>query len=279
VSETRAELLGRRITGALLGHVADMTAYDVRTGEHGRHRGLPTTGITFVLPVGEPIDVAWADRPASRGRRWSCVSGLNLVAADIRHAGTQRGLQLTLTAAGTRALLGVPAAALAAELVTLEELCPSLGTLSARLAEPGSWEERLDRVESVLLAALRHRDVVPLKPEVAHALRLLAAGASVQVVADEVGYSRRHLGALVRAEVGVAPKEYHRLARFERSRPRLLTAVRQGRSLADAAATSGYADQSHLTREWTALAGCPPTTWLREELPFLQESEPGLAAS
>ena len=25
------------------------------------------------------------------------------------------------------------------------------------------------------------------------------------------------------------------------------------------------------TREWVALAGCPPTTWLREEFPFLQD--------
>jgi AraC-like DNA-binding protein len=41
--------------------------------------------------------------------------------------------------------------------------------------------------------------------------------------------------------------------------------------LAGVASVVGYADQSHLTREWTTLAGCTPTTWLREEFPFLQD--------
>ena len=44
--------------------------------------------------------------------------------------------------------------------------------------------------------------------------------------------------------------------------------------LAEAAHRCGYADQAHLTREWVALAGCPPSTWLREEFPFLQDLHP-----
>ena len=77
---------------------------------------------------------------------------------------------------------------------------------------------------------------------------------------------------LVRDECGVAPKEYQRIARFERSRSVLVHNAARGRAdLAGVAAVAGYADQSHLTREWTAMAGCTPTTWLREEFPFLQD--------
>ena len=43
------------------------------------------------------------------------------------------------------------------------------------------------------------------------------------------------------------------------------------RPLAEVAAECGYADQAHLAREWSELAGCSPTTWLREEFPFLQD--------
>ena len=39
------------------------------------------------------------------------------------------------------------------------------------------------------------------------------------------------------------------------------------------AAQCGYADQGHLARDWSELAGCPPSTWLREEFPFLQDHE------
>lgn len=44
-------------------------------------------------------------------------------------------------------------------------------------------------------------------------------------------------------------------------------------ALADLAARCGYYDQTHLTREWRELAGCPPTVWLAEELPYVQDLE------
>ena len=43
------------------------------------------------------------------------------------------------------------------------------------------------------------------------------------------------------------------------------------RPLAEVAARCGYSDQAHLSREWLALSGCSPTTWLREEFPFVQD--------
>lgn len=88
-----------------------------------------------------------------------------------------------------------------------------------------------------------------------------------------MGLSRRHLSQLSRAESGVTPKQYQRIARFQASHRTLRRQLNAGRvSLARTAAGSGYADQAHLTREWSALAGYPPTTWLREELPFLQDA-------
>ena len=80
-------------------------AYDVDLGAPGVHRGLPTTSLTFVLPVGEPLDVGWGDGTA-REKRWSAVSGLHAAPAAIHHDGTQQGIQLGLTTAGARALLG-----------------------------------------------------------------------------------------------------------------------------------------------------------------------------
>jgi AraC-like DNA-binding protein len=41
-------------------------------------------------------------------------------------------------------------------------------------------------------------------------------------------------------------------------------------NLAGLAADFGYADQSHLDREFTALAGCPPSAWLAEEFRNVQ---------
>ncbi len=250
---------------ALASYVAAVVAYDVDLGSPGVHRGLPSTTLTFVLPVGEPLDVGWRGRPESREPRWSTVSGLHSHPAEIHHDGHQTGVQLALTTAGARALFGVPAAALAGELLELDDVAPWLGSLPERLDETPQ-HDWVALVERTLLAELARHDAPGPRAEVGRALAALTRGASVQAVADEVGYSRRHLGDLVRSECGVGPKEVQRLGRFQASRA-LLGRV----PLADVAHRCGYADQAHLSREWVALAGCPPTTWLREEFPFLQD--------
>lgn len=251
------------VRGSLAPYVASVVAYDVALGAPGVHRGLPGTTLTFVLPVGEPLDVGWAGAPGSRARRWSTVSGLHAHPAEIHHDGHQAGVQLELTTTGARALFGVPAAALAGELLELDDVAPWLRALPERLHEapPAAWSAL---VEQTLAAALV--DAPAPRAEVGRALARLTRGAAVQEVADEVGYSRRHLVGLVRAECGLAPKQVQRLGRFAASRS-LIGRV----PLAEVAHRCGYADQSHLTREWSALAGCTPTTWLREEFPFLQD--------
>ena len=246
--------------------------YDVDLGAPGVHRGLPSTTLTLVLPVGEPLDVGWAGDRATRAVRWSTVSGLRAHPAEIHHGGHQAGFELALTPAGARALLGVPPVERLRDLLDLDEVAPGLADLPERLAATTTPTARLRVVERALLTALaRHGEAAPQR-EVGWALARLTRGARVHDVAAEVGYSRRRLGTLVRDECGVAPKEYQRIARFERSRSVLARNAARGRAdLAGVASVAGYADQSHLTREWTAMAGCTPTTWLREEFPFLQD--------
>ncbi|TQL68719.1 AraC-like DNA-binding protein [Nocardioides albertanoniae] len=254
------------VPAVLRPYVTSLVAYDVDFGAPGVHRGMPSTGTTFVLPVDEPLTTSWGSgtEPVSA---WSLVSGLHTRPARIHHSGSQRGVQLALTAAGVRALFAMPAAAWQGELLALDEVTPPGGVrhLPERLAEtdPRQWA---DLVATTLIGALaRHGEPSP-RAEVGRALALLTGGAGVQQVADEVGYSRRRISDLVRAETGVAPKQFQRLARFDRSRGMV------GRMpLAQAATACGYADQAHLTREWQEFAGCAPTTWLREEFPFVQD--------
>lgn len=278
MSEERASYQRWRLAPALRPYVASMVAYDIEDVP-GVHRGLPTTALTFVLPVEVPLEVGWAGREDTMRRTWSCVSGLHTAPAEIRHQGRQAGIQLGLTPAGARALLGAPLGALAAEIAELDAVTPGLADLPEQLHDPLTWPERLRLVEERLLALLAIDETPAVRAEIGRALGRLTRGIGVAEVADEVGFSRRHLGSLFRAEIGVTPKEYHRLARFERSRDRLVRGRREGGgSLAEAAVECGYADQAHLSREWSALAGCTPTTWLATEFPFVQDDGPEAAA-
>jgi AraC-like DNA-binding protein len=258
---------------ALRPYVAWLAAYDV-VGPPGLHRGLPGTSLTFVLPIGAPLDVAWSGDPGSRRASWSSVAGLHAAPAEIRHDGHQEGFFLALTTTGARALLGLPAAAIAGQLLCLDDLAPALRHLPEQLHDAPSWPARtgvLHRALATTLATARSADAGPgPRAQVGLALARLARGVAVAEVAHDVGYSRRHLRNLVVAETGLSPKEYQRVARFEASRDLVLDAARRGGTLAEVAAACGYADQAHLAREWRDLAGCPPTTWLREEFPDVQ---------
>ena len=111
------------------------------------------------------------------------------------------------------------------------------------------------------------------RAEVGRALARLTRGAAVQEVARRGGLqpaAPQHRGP--RRVRGRRRRSTNGIARFSGSRALLGDAAGNGRvSLAAVAAASGYADQAHLTREWQALAGCTPTTWLRTEFPFLQD--------
>lgn len=257
-------------------YVVSLTAYDVDMSAPGIHRGLPSTTSTLVFPVGEALDVSWAADPGSRRKSWSSVAGLHTSHAQIHHGRWQQGVQLELTPAGVRALLGMPVAALAGQLLDLDDLAgeafPGLANLPEELAATRRAHERERLVARRLVVALAASGAPGPRAEVGHALARLAQGTPVQTVADETGYSRRHLRTLVRAECGVGPKDFQRLARFQASRGRWAGCLATGRgTLADVAAETGYADQAHLTREWVELAGCTPTTWAREEFPFVQD--------
>ncbi|MFE6649386.1 AraC family transcriptional regulator, partial [Nocardioides sp. NPDC057772] len=172
-------------------YVTSLVAYDVDFGAPGVHRGMPSTEITFVLSVDDPLVTSWG-RGSEPVTAWSLVSGLHTRPATIHHRGYQRGVQLGLTTAGVRALFGMPAAAWRGELLDLDEVAApgDVRSLPEQLAEtdPRQWERLV--VTRLVGALARYGEPGP-RAEVGRALALLTGGAGVQEVADDVGYSRR----------------------------------------------------------------------------------------
>jgi AraC-like DNA-binding protein len=81
---------------------------------------------------------------------------------------------------------------------------------------------------------------------------------SVKTAATIADLSPRQLERLFKDSYGMSPKEYVRILRFRRA----MRSVGEGGTLADAAAASGYADQSHFTREARSLMGQNPRAFL-----------------
>jgi len=234
----------------------------------GRHRGLPSPYLTLIFTLDDPLEVvAHPDPRQPPGRYDALIGGLHLTPALITHPGRQSGVQVALRPLGCRALFGLPAAELAFSDLRAADVLGALlvDEVRDRLRTATGWPARFAALDRLLLGRLRPEGR-EAAPEVVHACRrLLDETATVATVAGEVGWSARYLTDRFRAEVGLRPKEAARVARFDRARRQL----RPGARLADLAAAHGFADQSHLVREFHAFAGCTPTDLLADELELI----------
>jgi len=281
--------------------VAWYSGYREAGAPPARHRGLPSPWLTLIVTLDDPLTISEHPDPCQPASQHQVlVGGLHTTPALVTHEGRQSGVQLGLTPLGARVLLGVPAGALTALDAEGDEV---LGRFAAELQDrvraAGSWADRFAVLDGLLAARAGLTGAVPygqpppfprptgpmdgrplIAPEVARAWRtLLATGGAVSVadLAEETGWSARHLDNRFRAEIGLPPKAAARVIRFDRARRMLTRRVSDGGppALADLAVAGGYYDQAHLAREFRDLAGCPPTHWLAEEFRNVQGADPG----
>nr|MDT0664356.1 helix-turn-helix domain-containing protein [Micromonospora sp. DSM 115978] len=262
---------------ALRPYVASYAGFELRGFPSGIHLGTPGRFLTVVVSLSEPLDVVGGDGMAgatpSSGRFGALAGGLTSRSVAIRHDGNQHGVRLSLTPLGARAIFGMPSAALAHELVHLEEVLGRLGAeLVDRMRRAETWSERFATLDAVLARVARRRSVSaqarqPMRPEVAEAWRRLVVHRGrlrIGSLAADLGWSRRHLGDHFRTEIGLTPKEAARILRFEHACELATASTPQPWAVVSAAA--GYSDQAHLVRDWREFTGCAPTAWRRSEV-------------
>lgn len=233
---------------------------------HRRERILPSGTIELVINLRD--DEIRIEDPAQAGgcRRLSgaVFSGTYSQPFTIdphQHASI---LGVHFKPAGAYPFLGLPAGELTDTHVDLETVWgPQAVELRERLCAAVRSAERFSLVEEALLSRLRRA------PErhgaVAVALDLFAlSGAEVKVreLARHVGLSQRRLIQVFAAEVGLTPKLYGRIQRFQRARA--LVSKTLTPHWARVAVDCGYFDQSHLIRDFLAFSGFSPADYLRQ---------------
>ncbi len=237
-----------RLAGVAFNY-ADFTA---RSGTPEEMLEGPSRSVTVVVD----LDAGWT----VEGERFrSFVGGVYGGPVRVRHEGSFRGVQFELEPPAVRRLLGVPAGELARTTVGLDQLLGrDADQLAERLHAAPDAACRFAIVDELLLRRLR--DAAPPRyPDVERAWTLLRSSGGttrIEALADALGSSRRSLATRFAEDVGVGPKLAARLIRLEVVRARLGTAP-----LARLAAQHGFADQAHMTREFRALAGRPPTAF------------------
>jgi AraC-like DNA-binding protein len=160
--------------------------------------------------------------------------------------------------------------AAAAELTDTHE--PAQGLLAFDLQElPGQLAAG---PVFALLDAMLERHLQACPPAASNldaAIRSLAATGGRTPVAQAArvyGKSLRQFERQFQLDVGVGPKLYARIARFQHA-ARLITG--SPLTLAELAADLGYSDQSHMSHEFRRFAGLSPAAYARQPVDFLQD--------
>lgn len=162
---------------------------------------------------------------------------------------------------GASAVLGVPPGTLTDEHANLETIWGARAVeLRERLCAAGNVAQRFQILDGELLRRLS--PTAKPRDEVQYAIRsLLGKSVRVERVADDVDLSHRRLIEIFAAEVGVKPKVFGRIGRFQRA---LSLAKRDPMvDWPQLALNCGYFDQAHLIREFVSLAGLAPTELLK----------------
>jgi len=165
------------------------------------------------------------------------------------------------------------------QLVPLDAVWGRRGrALREELLAAGSPAAMREVVEAALLAAAE-----PPRPDpaLATAVAALHGGASVAEAADRLGWTTKTLVRQFSAGVGLAPKRFARVRRFQRLLSAAATRLdATGGDWARLAAESGYHDQAHMIHDFRSFAGQSPTEYTprsaaeHNHVPFLQAGDP-----
>jgi len=131
-----------------------------------------------------------------------------------------------------------------------------------RLCTAASHGARFRYVERILSERLRaNRRVHPVVPAALDSFGADGVGAPVRDVARSSGLSHRRFLTVFRSEVGLAPKEFCRILRFQNAHA---TAQRTGWiDWSELALQCGFCDQPHLSNEFKRLSGLTPSQYER----------------
>ena len=219
---------------------------------------LPTGAMHLALRLGDTplglFDAIDADRPRSVSTAVVGGARAGSYLRDVSQPVQTVGAQLEPGMASV--LLGVPADELAGRHTPLDALWGErdVERMRDQLAEAPSLDARMALFERLLVARLPR--IRGLHPAIAEGLFRLAQQADVAAAVAASGYSHRRFTTLFRSAVGLPPKLFCRVRRFEQA------LVQVGRAPAPSwsalALAAGYSDQAHFNRDFREFTGLTP---------------------
>ena len=216
---------------------------------------VPTPHAGFVIPAGLETPLVVDVKPSPL-RPPALVYGSNGSHIVVEGVCPPAYIETCLAPLGAYTLFGPAVADARESIVGLEELVGADARLLVdRIQSTPTWSERARLLDAFLLDRCSRGPQPASEVSEAWYLLVRSGGTStIGEIARAVGWSHKHLITKFKQQVGVAPRLAARLLRLSR----VWRHIETGQKWARIAAESGYADQSHLVREFRQFTGTTP---------------------
>lgn len=249
---------------ALSGLIENFWIYEGYASPHLKERIFPSGTFELVFNLRDDELRIYDDTYIARCTRFSgaIVSGpySGFFVTDAAEEASVMGVHFK--PGGAFPFLGLSADELANTHVDLSDVWGRYaGEVRERLSLAHSARSRFRLLESILLSRLPPVEHHPAVSLALHGLHFDRSRAVVRKLARQAGLSDRRFIDVFRFEVGVNPKLFNRILRFQH----VLAEVHRipEPHWGQLALEQGYFDQSHLIRDFIAFSGLSPADYLR----------------
>jgi AraC-like DNA-binding protein len=229
---------------------------------HAKERILPSGTMEIVINLKEDATRVYDPRNPQKclHSRGVAVSGVLTGYGIIDTDETMHVMGVHFAPGGAFPFFSLPICELQDVHVSLDELWgPQANSLRDRILEAPTVEEKFDVLERALLERMlsfEHHKSVEFALQEMHGRRPQTVSALVQ----KIGISSRRFIQIFSNQVGLTPKLFCRVLRFQRVVQQISST--DNLELADLALECGYFDQPHFIHDFKGFSGISPTEYL-----------------
>ncbi|MCB9334716.1 MAG: helix-turn-helix transcriptional regulator [Flavobacteriales bacterium] len=139
----------------------------------------------------------------------------------------------------------------------------SILTLLSKLKEPTTPEEKFTEIENWIISQLKEDDFYTNIIQYAiNAITESSSYINISALSKKLGYSQKQFIQLFKKYVGLTPKQFHRITRFNE----ILQSVENKKEVmwTTEATNCGYFDQAHFIKDFQSFSGLNPSKYLKD---------------
>lgn len=256
--------------GALLNQYVQIIVYSEYAPEHEIDRLIPDGTVNLIIELGETAQYIYDNHDLSKKSQHTgaWVSGMQTNYISI--SSSNKGMMvIQFHPAGAHSVLHLPVKELNNLVVDARLILGDcIYELREQMMEQPNVSNKIQLIENWLISRLKNQTIPESVVQYAVEQTLLnPSEMNIRQITEKIGYSHRHFVQLFNKFVGISPKQYQRIVRFNK----VLESISNGEmiSWAQLSLDCGYYDQAHFIKEFKNFSGLNPKEYLVEKGEFL----------